>query len=196
MSIQQDELLLWSQKLLTYHLPRWEDLPDIELYMDQVITLIERYLEILSDGNHSKIITAAMINNYVKSNIMPKPAKKRYSRVHMAYLIVISILKQVLTINEIKDGIMLQVCLEGEQNAYDRFCTEQERALRMVALNVEQPSQSILPIENTKVVDKASLALHMAATSFACKILTEKIIFIRKQSYLTESTNHGKKDEK
>ena len=72
------------EDLQRYHLPRWEELPDIELYMDQVITLIERYLAPLleeADEENNKIITSAMINNYVKLGIMPKPIKKRYERV-------------------------------------------------------------------------------------------------------------------
>ena len=98
----EEQLQAWIKEVEQYHLPLWEELPDIELYMDQVITLIERYLAPLVGQTDNKVITSAMINNYVKLNIMPKPNKKRYERLHMAYLIVITILKQVLLIPEIK----------------------------------------------------------------------------------------------
>lgn len=77
MSETEQQLALWMEELQQYHLPRWEELPDIELYMDQVITLIERYLSPLVGQTDSKVITSAMINNYVKLNIMPKPNKKQ-----------------------------------------------------------------------------------------------------------------------
>ena len=125
---EKDTLLDWCQELVNTHLPRWNELPDIELYMDQVITIIERYLAVFSADSHDKIITAAMINNYVKLGIIPKPEKKRYGRIHLAYLLVITILKQVITITEIKDGIFLQSRLHGEKQAYNDFCEAQEQA--------------------------------------------------------------------
>lgn len=61
-----EELALWGQTIEEFQLPRWNLLPDIELYMDQVLTLIEKYLSPLIVQPNQKIITAAMINNYVK----------------------------------------------------------------------------------------------------------------------------------
>ena len=89
------DLMSWSDSLMEFHLPRWEELPNFDLYMDQVITLIEGYLYILSDGKEN-VLTSAMINNYVKQKLVPKAEKKRYNRMHMAYLIAITVLKQVL----------------------------------------------------------------------------------------------------
>ena len=62
----------WAKQVSTLHLPRWEELPDMDLYRDQVITLIERYLSFLANDDE-KIITTSMINNYVKWKMMPAP---------------------------------------------------------------------------------------------------------------------------
>ena len=180
----EEQLQAWIKEVEQYHLPLWEELPDIELYMDQVITLIERYLAPLVGQTDNKVITSAMINNYVKLNIMPKPNKKRYERLHMAYLIVITILKQVLLIPEIKNGIFLQSRHCSLAQAYDLFCQEQENALHTMASKHLTDSAIELTVMDHPV-NLNTLGLHMACTSFASKIFTEKIIILR-----MEEQNH------
>ena len=91
----------YIKEILEFHLPRFNELPDIDLYMDQVLNIIENSLIIFSSENDENIITKSMINNYVKQNVIEKPFKKRYKKFHVAYLIIISILKKVLSISEI-----------------------------------------------------------------------------------------------
>ena len=79
----------WERLLEEYRLPEWEDLPALPLYMDQVIYLMNRYLSPLPREAEQKAVTPAMINNYVKLGIIPRPVKKRYSRVHLAFLIMV-----------------------------------------------------------------------------------------------------------
>ncbi len=89
--------------------PHWEDFPDIPLYMDQVTELMERYLDVKTeiDNDHrSKMLTSSMVNNYVKMGIMPAPIKKKYYREHLAYLVMICLMKQSLSISVI--GLFLQ----------------------------------------------------------------------------------------
>ena len=57
MKQSEQEMKEWAQQLNAVHLPRWEELPDIDLYMDQVMTLMDRYLDLLLGQNHEKIIT-------------------------------------------------------------------------------------------------------------------------------------------
>ena len=80
-------------------IPLWNELPELDLYMDQVIGLMEKYL---NASKKDKLITPSMINNYVKLGIMPPPQKKKYSKTHIAYLIIICSLKQVMPIPNIK----------------------------------------------------------------------------------------------
>ncbi len=171
----EHQLQVWMEQVRQYRLPRWEELPDIELYMDQVITLIERYLTPLVGQNDNKIITAAMINNYVKLDIMPKPFKKRYERVHLAHLIVITILKQILLIPDVKEGIFLQSKLCTIPEAYNIFCEEQERTLRIMADQYRHAylGEPMPPIES---VELDHMGMHMACMSFAGKVFAEQII--------------------
>lgn len=186
MSATETQLLQWMDDMQTYHLPRWEELPDIELYMDQVITLIERYLFPLVDhleGDKNKGITSAMINNYVKLGMMPKPYKKRYERVHLAHMIVITILKQVILIPEVKQGIYLQTIMSGNiERAYDLFCDELEGAMHLMIRRYR--SNNTQPDTITvDTVEIERLGLHMACISAASKIVTEKVIHLRMQEY-------------
>ena len=89
----------WLRGLENFDLPDWDDLPQLDLYMDQVILLLTRYLAPLERSGDEKTITASIINNYVRMKVMPPPVKKRYSRVHLAYLVMICILKQSLSIS-------------------------------------------------------------------------------------------------
>lgn len=177
MNNSDQKLLEWLAEMKQYRLPRWNELPDIELYMDQVITLIERYVSPLVGESDGKVITPAMINNYVKLNIMPKPNKKKYERVHMSYLIVITILKQVLLIPEIKSGIFLQTKLESLEDAYDSFCQSMEDALQAIVKNCQYCVNGTAgdPIPS---VPPERLGLQMACYSFASKILTQKIVIL------------------
>ena len=99
-------------------IPMWTGLPMLELYMDQVIILLNSYMRIIKDENgESETITKNMINNYVKMKVVPAPVKKKYSRslialpyplkkkytrLHYAYLIMVCIMKQIFSISMIK----------------------------------------------------------------------------------------------
>ena len=80
--------------------PSWNELPLLELYMDQVIIIIEESLSPMLPGI-PKIITPTMINNYVKQKILPPTVKKKYNRKHLSELIMITLLKTVFNSEEI-----------------------------------------------------------------------------------------------
>ncbi len=79
-----------------------EDIPGIELYMDQVTTLMENALSFAKRHEEDKILTKTMINNYAKNNLLPPPVKKKYSREHVLVLIFIYYFKNVLSIKDIE----------------------------------------------------------------------------------------------
>ena len=81
---------------------RPDDIPDIELYMDQVTTFMEEQLASTKRYEDDKILTKTMINNYAKNKLLPPPAKKRYSREHILMLIFIYYFKNILSINDIQ----------------------------------------------------------------------------------------------
>ncbi len=69
----------WLESLSRFDLPDWEALPQLDLYMDQVVILLTRYLEPLSPDEDERAITASTVNNYVRMKVMPPPVKKKYS---------------------------------------------------------------------------------------------------------------------
>lgn len=79
-----------------------EDLPNIDLYMDQVTTFMESQLASTKRYPEDKILTKTMINNYAKNNLLPSPEKKRYSKEHLLLLIFIYYFKNILSINDIQ----------------------------------------------------------------------------------------------
>lgn len=81
---------------------RPEDLPNIDLYMDQVTTFMESQLASTKRYPEDKILTKTMINNYAKNNLLPSPEKKRYSREHLLMLIFIYYFKNILSISDIQ----------------------------------------------------------------------------------------------
>lgn len=107
----------------------WDQIPDLGLYMDQVITLITRAYEPLYGDTTKSYLSAPMINNYVKNKLIPRPTGKKYSRMQVAMLIMIVSLKRVCMMEEIR--AMLQV--EGEEEVkelYTLFCQRQMESIQ------------------------------------------------------------------
>ncbi len=78
------------------------DIPNIDLYMDQVTTFMDSHLAPLKRHEQDKILTKTMINNYAKNNLLPPPVKKKYSKEHLLILIFIYYFKNILSINDIQ----------------------------------------------------------------------------------------------
>lgn len=119
------------------HIPRWNELPNVDLYLDQVVTFINSSLSTFlscNGGNQEKqenqILTKTMINNYVKNHLIDAPVKKKYSKIQCAKIFAICILKQVYSMNEIFTLIETALKHSEVAYAYDRFCSLFEEALR------------------------------------------------------------------
>ncbi|WP_027109103.1 DUF1836 domain-containing protein [Lacticigenium naphthae] len=165
----------WQKEMRHFSLPRWEDLPEFDLYMDQMVNFIEKYLSVFKKDSAEKLITPSMINNYVKLDLMPKPVKKRYTKKHVAFLIAITILKQVLTISEIKVGLVYQANLIGTKESYDLFCEEQEKAIRSI-FSTKENNETDIKLDLS--VKPETLLVKHATIAAAAKLYSE--IFIAK----------------
>lgn len=119
-------------RLLSLHLPRYHELPALELYMDQVISVIDDALAPLFSEAQRPILTPTMINNYIKQKTVAPPVKKRYTRTHLMYFIVVALLKQVFSIAEIGNMIRQQLRCCDTSTAYDRFCTDLEQSFHVL----------------------------------------------------------------
>ncbi len=172
----QQKLNLWAQDLNEVSLPAWENLPTIDLYSEQLIQYIRKLLWFM-DSDEEPVITKAMINNYVKNGIIPKPEKKKYTRVHLAHLIAISTLKQVLTIPQINAGIVYQSRVSKPKGAYNLFCEEMNSAFKNLIYQINDEDNHI-PIHEYSHGRKA---MRFAANAFAYKMIAAKIVEIRLQ---------------
>ena len=99
----------------------WDQIPDLGLYMDQVVTFITRVYEPLYGEDIHSYLSPSMINNYVKSKLIPRPTGKKYSRDQIALLTMIVALKQTCSMDDIRRMLALR---EGEsaEGLYTDFC--------------------------------------------------------------------------
>lgn len=158
--------------IMKMHIPRWNELPEIDLYLDQVVNYIEKNLGQYTVNKDDKIITKTMINNYVKLGIMPPPEKKKYSRSHVAYLIVICVLKQVYSINDIGKLISLTIQSFEINKAYNRFCANVEVSIKNVFTRKEFP--------NVEKMTEEQYLLKNVVQSVADKLYVE-LTFLNKE---------------
>lgn len=184
-----ESLSEWGKEIEQAKLPRWDELPDIELYMDQVISLVSKYLSPIVPQSEQALLTKAMVNNYVKLELIPAPVKKKYSRVHLAFLIAITLLKQVLTIPEIKTGIVYQGRVSGIHEAYNIFCATLEETLSVVAKQVQGHETDGL---FSKQVTTEYFIVTAATASLATKLLAEKSIALTEGLSIMENDTDNK----
>ena len=106
--------------------PKWKEIPNIDLYLDQVLLYVNQVCEPISSES-DKGLTASMVNNYVKHGYLTKPEKKKYQRKQIARLIAITTLKSVFSIQEIAQTLnTLQTETNSEQlyNAFVDYMNE------------------------------------------------------------------------
>ena len=131
-----------ENNLNTRKIPLWNELPELDLYMDQVIVLMEKHLNV---SKKDKLITPSMINNYVKLGIVPPPQKKKYSKTHIAYLIIICSLKQVMPIPDIKiliDEKLKNSSIEELLNEYSKLYSESTEKILTLSKAYETEAKS------------------------------------------------------
>ena len=177
------ELWDWVALVSEYSPLAWERLPELELYMDQVITMMNRQLEPFAiEGD--RLLTPSMINNYVKDEVLPRPAKKKYSRNHLAMLMMICMLKSVLSLPEI-DAMLRGLTADQEiSSLYPEFVKNQSEALRQVASRVEG-------MEPKDEAAQYRMALELALEANARRIAAARIL----HTLSPREEKDGKKDK-
>ena len=100
--------------------PKWEDIPNIDLYLDQVLLYVNQVCAPISPDKE-KGLTASMVNNYVKHGYLTKPDKKKYQRKQIARLIAITTLKSVFSIQEITQTLNTLQTQASSDQLYDAF---------------------------------------------------------------------------
>ncbi|MDD3401376.1 MAG: DUF1836 domain-containing protein [Eubacteriales bacterium] len=176
------KLRRWEKYLNSFQLPQWEEIPDFGLYMEQVIQLLKQYLDYLPpELKEEQFITAATINNYVRIKVMPEPLKKRYHRVHIAYLIIILTLKQSLNIALIQKIIPMDISGEEVEQIYRAYVRQHRIAARFFTEQVRLAGAAILNHERTSefVVEQTSdLITSSAIIGGFARVLSEKLLLL------------------
>ena len=148
---------------------KWEKIPDIDLYMDQVIGYMSRqHIGLSMDDEET--LTSAMINNYIKSGTLPRAKGKRYSREHIADLTAICLLKQVLSVGETGELLKSQMEAKDVQTFYEEYVQILDGEFRRIAED--------LPDKSSRE-EKSDAALRLAIASYgqmlACKQILQQL---------------------
>ena len=172
-----EELRELKERLSQERPASWEALPDIALYMDQIISYLPRQL---IRYDESENLTSAMVNNYIKDGLLPRADGKRYGQTHLAYLTAICALKQVLSVKEMK--ALIQDGLQGREpeRVYNYFCQALDGALKEAAAALD---------ENTEKENLSRLALELALRSYANRLACQRILSLlqEKEGLIDES---------
>ncbi|MDE6661584.1 MAG: DUF1836 domain-containing protein [Anaeroplasmataceae bacterium] len=174
-----DILGKWLEDLSKFSYKDYKDLPDIDLYMDQVVTFLEKQLAIFQTSSLDKQITSSMINNYVKGEVVSAPIAKKYNREHLALIEEVCTLKQVLTIAEVKQIIDERYRKEDlpKDEIFDHFKTlVNEKNNEAVNL-----TKSLLNnIEQNDLRALTDLSVDLALTASAFISISKRILFLNR----------------
>lgn len=119
----------------------WEDLPDIELYMDQLLIYVNRQQPF---GGGENDLTKSMVNNYIKQGIIARPNGKRYTREHVTSLSMLNLLKEVLPINVCKTLFELIGVQEHARESYDNFRENLDWCMQKIAYTLDKEKDASL----------------------------------------------------
>ena len=174
------ESILKSLERIDYIKP--EDIPGIDLYMDQVTTFMDSQLVSSKRYEDDKILTKTMINNYTIAKIFPSPVKKKYSRTHLMLLIMIYLLKSVLSIKDI--GILFQSALSESnkmkqekmiESIYRGFVSLQKQTITYLTAAAEgKPDESFYGKESILMYKDDETKRIMMTLALAIRANTEK----------------------
>ncbi len=168
-----EELAELKQQLTEQRPDSWDKLPDIPLYMDQVVGYLARQMVSVGDGD---ALTSAMINNYIKDGLVERANGKKYGQEHLAYLTAITALKQVMSVREMKVLTTVGREMRAPQRQYEYFCHYLDQAMTDAADHLDEDiSDQQLP----------KLVLELAMRSYANGLACHRVL-----SILAQRTGH------
>lgn len=160
----------YLEKIFEFSCPYWEDLPNEGIMSRELVEYINKTLgPIFLD---KVVITPTMVQNYSKWNLLPEINGRKYYRSHIAILIVISIYKNVLDINEVRAGIDLELKLMSLNDSYDVFADALNKALKSTFSATRKKKFTIKKI----TMENNEAGVDLVAHAFAFKLLTKLII--------------------
>ena len=176
------ELEELRQRMRTERPVAWEQLPDLALYMDQLISYMPRQLIRFEGGD---ALTSAMVNNYIKDGLLPRAEGKRYGREHLAWLTAICALKSVISMREMAILFAQLEKMDVPVEArYTHFLEQMDKALDKVAKPLDP---------NVERQELASLALSLALDSYASKLACQRVLELMGEEAEAQSAESKKK---
>jgi len=184
----------WLNDLNNFSFKSFEQLPDLELYMDQVVTFLEKQLYIFQTSTMDRQITPSMINNYVKGEVLPAPTSKKYSKEHLALIEEICTLKQVLSIAEVKQVLDKSYDNENKNETFNHF---NEMNTEKNSQIVNEAFKLLNNVEENDYSKLNDIALEFAITANCYINIAKRILYLSRQyQFHDEIEKHKKHDEK
>lgn len=168
-----EELAELKQQLTEQRPDGWDKLPDIPLYMDQVVGYLSRQMVSIGDSDP---LTSAMINNYIKDGLVERANGKKYGQEHLAYLTAISALKQVMSVREMKVLTTVGREMRSPDKQYEYFCKYLDQAMECAAAHID---------EDISDHDLPKLVLDLAMRSYAYGLACHRALAV-----LAQRTGH------
>lgn len=167
----------WLDDLSKFSYKDYKDLPDIDLYMDQVVTFLEKQLAIFQTSSLDKQITSSMINNYVKGEVVSAPISKKYNREHLALIEEVCTLKQVLTIAEVKQIIDERYRKEGavKDDIFDSFKNLLNEKMQE---SIQVTKNALADIEENDLKCLTDLVVDLSLTANAYISISKRLLFL------------------
>ena len=163
---QLEELADLKQLLMDARPAGWDGLPDIPLYMDQVVGYLSRQTATFGEGEG---LTSAMINNYIKDGLLERANGKKYGQEHLAYLTAIGALKQVMSVREMKVLTTVGREMRAPEKQYEYFRQYLDQAMTDAAQHID---------EDTSDHDLPKLVLSLAMRSYANMVACHQALAI------------------
>lgn len=171
----------WENFMRSYHLPAFEELPDMPFYVDQIIIIAKKYLSFIPNPEaDDPFITTSAVNNYVRMKLMPPPIKKRYGRMHLAYLIMICCLKQSLPMMQIKKILPYDTEEESIRETYNAFSNVVSNTALAFIQQVRDAAK-IMNSERTTEREVEEFVLSAAVSSVLYCVFIEKLLRLPKK---------------
>ena len=176
------KLRRWEKHLERYRLPDWDGIPDFGLYMEQVVQLLGQYLSYLPpDVEQGQPITAAVINNYVRTKLLPEPRKKKYYRIHIAQLLMICTLKQSLQLSMLQKLLPAGLPEEEVRRVYSAYVQRHHLCAQYFIDQVKLTAAAMLDHEvvtELAVQDTPELIASAAILSGLARLFAEKLLML------------------
>ena len=176
-----EELTALQERLRRQRPVEWDQLPDFALYMDQVLSYMDRQVIRFDEDDE---LTAAMVNNYTKSGLVPRAEGKKYSREHLAYLTAICVLKRVMSTRDM--DLLIREELENAHTipgGYKAFCESLDGALNITADEMSPY------VEGDNLADTA---IHFPLLSYAASVASNRCVALLRQQKEEKEPNTKK----